>query len=650
MNKRTNKKTEASASHGKGTAEGLQLDKKTVIGITVLLVSIMIFAGVLTRVVPRGQYMTHKVTDSEGAVNDAIINGGYVLTGENVSAQQSGALLGKIANPAEPGFIGEAQDGMFWTASAAEDGSGGVYLVNEESGKYLSFTEKDLSAQKDVWIYDGGTRAVKDVSGKYLSLTQNENGDTASFSLSDAEKTFTLYEKSVEGVLSVSETLQAGKTYVLLLDSYQRVNNFTMPVYKVLLAPILVFTSSTAFTGVVIILMIVLLGGTFLILDKCGVLKYIMAVIIKKFSSKRYLLLAVMVLALMTLSSVAGVLEESVTLVPLAVAISLALGWDSIVGVCISFVSVAFGFTAATFNPFNVVTTQGLLSSYGSTQVKTFSGLWLRLIVFVCVYFLLVGFLILYCKRIEKHPEKSPVYESDKKLREKYIVSDLDAVTQDRNLFRATRAFLIFIGLAFVCIMLDFIFDFGSYLSLGGLAVCFTVGGFIAGHITGLRGKKLFAGFFQGVKTIAPAMPLVIIVIAIAYILNEGMIIHTILHALYNAISGMTSYGAILLLFVFVAVLEFFIGSGTAKAFLIMPLVAPLSEMIGITGNTVVLSFCLADGFTNLLYPTSGIMIIAIGLIGLSYRKWLRFSWPLFVSEFTFSVIAMLFAVWVGYH
>ena len=127
------------------------------------------------------------------------------------------------------------------------------------------------------------------------------------------------------------------------------------------------------------------------------------------------------------------------------------------------------------------------------------------------------------------------------------------------------------------------------------------------------------------------------------------MIVHTILNYVYSLIKGMSPYSAILLLFVFIVVLEFFIGSGTAKAFLIMPIVAPLARLVGISGNSVVLTFCMGDGFTNLLYPTSGIMIIANGLVNLSYGKWLKFSWKLFAAEALLSVAIMHFSIFIGY-
>lgn len=428
-----------------------------------------------------------------------------------------------------------------------------------------------------------------------------------------------------------------------IIDGTYHAVDERMPIWKIILSPVMCFTNSNAVTGIAIILIIILVGGSFLLLDKSGVLKYIMATLIKRFEKKKYALMAIVIFACMALSSVAGVLEESVTLVPLAVAISLALGWDSLVGLGISLVSIAWGFTAATFNPFNVVTVQKL------ANLEVYSGLWLRLIVFVLVYAVLFVFLFLYARKIEKNPRKSIVYESDLALKEKYSIKDMDAVLADEQARKSAKAFIICMLVDVVCIAVDMIFDFGSMLSLPAMAVLFTVGGLIAGHNSGLKGKKLAKDFFGGAKALAPVIPLIIFILAITYILNEGNIMHTILYKVDGIMQGMSPYSAIFLLFGLIAVLEFFIGSGTAKAFLIMPLVAPLSDLVGITRQSVVTTFCMADGFTNLLYPTSGIMIIAIGLVGVSYGKWLKWSWKLFAAEFILGALIMLFMVKINY-
>ena len=443
----------------------------------------------------------------------------------------------------------------------------------------------------------------------------------------------------------------------VIAGTYTEHPEFKLPLWKVALSPVLAFTSSKASVGLAIIAIIVLVGGTFLILDRIGVLKYMMAFIVNRFESRRYLLIAVMVLFGMFLSSTAGILEESLTLVPIAVAISLAMGWDSLTGIGMSFVAVAFGFTAATFNPFNVITVQKL------ADLPVLSGLWLRLIIFVVVYLSLTLFLIAYAKKIEKHPEKSPAYETDKKIRDRYPIEVCRETLNDPQIGKATKVFVI----SLICVLGGTVASFvlsmagtksenellttiGSYASMGCMAVFFPIGGLLAGHVAGLRGKKLLSAFGSGVKTILPVIPLIVFILAITYVLDEGMIMHTVLNALSGALEGVSPYGVILLMFVFTALLEFFVSSGTAKAFLIVPLMAILCDLTGLNRQSVVITFCFADGFTNMLYPTSGLMIIAIGMVGVSYRKWMKWTAKLFIIEAVISVFFMLLSVAVGYH
>lgn len=545
-------KTESLPSEKKENNSGLQLNKKSIALILVLLTVILAFAGVLTQVMPRGEYYTY------------------------------------------PENTYKLSDGTFVTLQ----------------------TDSEFTVDK----------TEKMSESEYLSRLASLGHEVKAV-------------ESFDG-LDIDSAENVGN---MIIDGTYHKIDYRLPIWKIPASLILVFGSDNVTTGIAIIVFIVLIGGTFLILDERGILKYIMAVIIKKFEKKKYLLLCIMIFVCMFLSSTAGILEESVTLVPIAVAISLALGWDSLVGLSISLVAIAFGFTAATFNPFNVVTVQKLAG------IPVFSGLWLRIVMFVLVYAVLATFVVLYAKKIEKNPEKSISYESDKALREKYRLENSEAVLADEKTKKATRAFLLCVCAVIVCIILDFALSLSGMLSMPGMAILFTVGGLSAGYLSGLRGKKLANGFVRGVKTIAPAIPLIFFILAITYILDEGMIVHTILNYVYSLIRGLSPYSAILLLFAFVVVLEFFIGSGTAKAFLIMPIVAPLAQLVGISGNSVVLTFCMGDGFTNLLYPTSGIMIIAIGLVNVSYGKWLKFTWKLFLAEAILAVAIMHFSIFIGY-
>ena len=429
--------------------------------------------------------------------------------------------------------------------------------------------------------------------------------------------------------------------------------DFKLPFWKTFTAPVEVFGSPDALTGVAVVLFIVLIGGTFLILDKSGVLSYIMTAVVHRFSKNKYLLLPIVTLIMMSLSSIVGILEESITLVPLCVAIALALGWDSLTGLSISLISIAFGYSAATFNPFNVVLVQSM------ADLPIFSGLGYRLVIFLGVYIVLNIFVILHAKRVEKNPEKSIVYETDKELRKRFTAGLDESLIQNPLLKRAARAFinciagvLILAAISFIAQRIDAIpatiREYISYGPMFGMAVLFTIGGLRAGYITGIRGKELGGGFLEGAKTIAPIAPLVIFIMAITFLMQEGKIIDTILHFIYTGISGFGTVKSLLLITLFILSLEFLVGSGTAKAFLIMPLVLPLADMVGITRQTIVTAFSMADGFGNILYPTSGIMLIAIGLVNVSYGKFLRYTWKIFLAEYALCVLALVCAVRFG--
>lgn len=441
----------------------------------------------------------------------------------------------------------------------------------------------------------------------------------------------------------------------IIAGSYHEISDeeVNYPFWRVFIAPFEVFTTSDSLIGVGIIAFIILVGGTFFILEKSGVLKYILQQTVNKFADKKYLLMALIILICMCLSSIMGMLEECVTLVPLACAISLALGWDSLVGLGFSSMAIVFGYAAATFNPFNVVLVQSM------AKLPLFSGLWLRVIVFAVTYAILFVFLYLYAKKIEKNPQKSLSYESDKALRAKYLSAESDKVLENPALPKATKTFVISISGVLVLTIISFIAQqfipdpdiasIVSYTPLIAMAVLFTFGGLKAGAIAGIKGKKLFDGFVEGVKTILPCMPLILFILGIAFILDRGKIMDTIINYIDNQMNGFTPFQSLLMITALVIVIEFFVGSGTAKAFLLMPLLLPLVELSGITKQSLVLAFTMGDGYCNILYPTSSMLILSIGLINVSYGKYIRWAWKVFIPIFAAMVGFIWLAVKIGY-
>ena len=426
--------------------------------------------------------------------------------------------------------------------------------------------------------------------------------------------------------------------------------------WRVFISPVetFVFDTATSLTGLVIILVITLIGGTFLILSKSGVMKYMMCVLVKKFAHKKYALLATMIFACMLLSSFAGVLEESITLVPFAIAISLSFGWDSFVGLGFSLLAVAFGYSAATFNPFNVGVVQSMAG------LPMFSGVMYRLLVFAVIYLILIAFFLTYAKRVEKNPKKSLCYETDIELKKQYLVNgDAEEILSNKSLSLASRAFgtslLAVLCITVICLVANIIIDNQTvsdiigYMPLVSMTILFTAGGIRAGKISGFSSKDLKATFIEGIKTILPVAPIIILIICVTYILKSGKIIDTMLYYVHEIIKGENAYISIITIFVVICIFEFFIGSGTAKAFLLMPILLPLVDMIGIGKQNLILSFCISDGFCNVLFPTNGLLMIALGMLGISYLKYIRITWKLFLAEFVAAIGLMLLGQYIGY-
>ena len=224
---------------------------------------------------------------------------------------------------------------------------------------------------------------------------------------------------------------------------------------------------------------------------------------------------------------------------------------------------------------------------------------------------------------------------------------------------KATKAFtsslLGVLVITILCLVANIFIDNGTvsdiigYLPLASMAVLFPVGGLKAGKISGFTGKELGGIFRTGAKSILPCAPIIMIIICVTYILKSGMIIDTLLYWVYNYISTLNPYVALVIIFLVICIFEFFIGSGSAKAFLLMPILLPLVDMIGIGRQNLIVSFCLSDGLCNVLYPTNGLLMIALSIINISYFKYLKCAWKLFLAVLIASVGLTFIGYAIGY-
>ena len=399
-----------------------------------------------------------------------------------------------------------------------------------------------------------------------------------------------------------------------------------MPFWKWALSPILVLGSEGNGSLIGVIVFLLVIGGVFNCLDKSGLMIYMLENITERFGKDRYKLLAYVSLFFMGMGSFIGSFEECVPLVPIMIALSIRLGWDALVGVGMSMLAIGCGFAAGVCNPFTVGVAQQVAG------LPMFSGAGYRAVCFVIIYALLVFFLTRYAKKVERPIEENQTF----------------LTATDSKMDKALKTFL---GIMIVGILLVFSSVFVTALqdlTMIIVAITFLAAGITASRMSGRLGN-LFMTFWNGIVTIFPAVFMILMANSIKYTLVEGNVLETLLQAAIAIASTLPGWSVILFIYLIVLVMNFFISSGSAKAFLLMPLIVPVAEAFGISAQLCVLAFAFGDGFSNVMYPTNAVLLIALGISGVDYGKWLKWSLPFQLVNIVVTSGLLLIGFAIGY-
>jgi uncharacterized ion transporter superfamily protein YfcC len=367
-----------------------------------------------------------------------------------------------------------------------------------------------------------------------------------------------------------------------------------------------------------------------------------------------------------------GMAEETIAFAVIFVPLSISMGYDSIIGVCLCYFAAHVGFAAAILNPFTIGIAQGLAS------VPLFSGIEYRTFCWVIITFVSILLVLLYASRIKKNPKRSPMYESDEYWRQKGN-SHIDEIVYNTPKQAWVVAFLTWavisvfavkypvttfaIGLSTVSApllpILSGLFLLSSFFSLKKsihffvmnilaftmiflvvgvlgyqwyimeIASLFLAMGIITGFASGKKPGEITKLFVEGVKDIVSASLVVGFAGGIIAILNDGQIIDTLLYSLSGSLKGASQISAISIMYLFQSVLNLVITSGSAKAALTIPIMAEFSDIVGLTRQATIMAFQFGAGFTDMIAPTSGVLIGVLGMARIPYAKWLKWVLPI---------------------
>jgi uncharacterized ion transporter superfamily protein YfcC len=442
---------------------------------------------------------------------------------------------------------------------------------------------------------------------------------------------------------SYARTIQEGRE-VIVPGSFQRLERPDYPVWRWFTAPVEILWGPDGLTVITIVVFILLVGVSFAVLDRCGVLHAAVGRVVRAFGRRKYVLLLVISFLFMLVGAFFGIFEEVVPLVPVMLALSYSLGWDSLVGLGMSILATNMGFSAAVTNPFTVGVAQQIAS------LPLFSGAWLRVLVFLAIYAVFAAFLLRYARRVERDPRASAVFGEDRAERAKYEAFDLHALVQGNpRLGKALAWFLAFFALIVLVLVAGPFLPAVSQFALPLVGLLFFFGGVGAGLVSGVGGRAVLGAVGEGLSGIAPGVPLILMAASVKHIVAQGGIMDTILHSASLPFSQAGPFPAALMVYALALVIEFFVASGSAKAFLLMPILLPIADLVGVTRQVAVTAYCFGDGFSNMAYPTNPVLLISLGLTVVGYPRWLKWSLKLWVWVLLISVAFLALAVAVGY-
>lgn len=250
-----------------------------------------------------------------------------------------------------------------------------------------------------------------------------------------------------------------------------------------------------------------------------------------------------------------------------------------------------------------------------------------------------------YAKKVKDNPESSLTYKEDQSKREMYqhigLTEKIKATTRQKW---ASAAAFVFLGILIYGVLARGWF----MVEMSGL---FIMMGIVVGLIAGLKSMEICEGFNEGFRDVLVGAIIVGVARSVAVVMNEGNILDTIVYSLGQAVGDFPSMLSAIGMFLIQMVMSFLVSSGSGQALVTMPIMAPLSDILGVTRQTAVLAYQLADGPGNIIFPTSGYFMATIALAGVAYQKWIKFYLPLFLmwvgAAMVFLIIAQAIK-WTG--
>ena len=352
-----------------------------------------------------------------------------------------------------------------------------------------------------------------------------------------------------------------------------------------------------------IIIFILIVGGSFWLLNSTGAISVGIGRFIRSVGRYHKVVLVAITLLFSLAGAIFGMSEETIPFVGIVVPLVVSMGYDAFLGMFIVYVAANVGFSSAFLNPFTVGIAQEM------AELPLFSGMEYRLFCWAILTLLLILFVLFYAKSVYKAPQAAAEQQTF-------------AAPQPMS---AAQKIILLILFATIVLLVVGVTLWGWYMAeISGL---FLAMGIVSGIVAGYDSGRISSEMIAGAKDILSSALVVGLASGIIVILQEGRIIDSILNSLQAALNNAGGEWSLSAMYGIQALINTIIPSATAKAAITIPIMAPFSDMVGVSRQAMVLAFQFGDGFTNMITPTSGVLIASLSMARISYSDWVRKIW-----------------------
>lgn len=394
---------------------------------------------------------------------------------------------------------------------------------------------------------------------------------------------------------------------------------------------------SAIYTGIVksasTITFMLIIGGAFEVITSTGALTALCKKLSKTFSKHKYAVIPVFLTLFSIFGFTMGMSSEVMIFVPIGITLALFLGLDKVTGTAMIALGAAVGFTAGILNPFNVGVAQDI------AELPLFSGMAYRIVILVILLAATSAYIIIYAKKVAANPEKSVIYG---------IQEDTEYTFEDvsDSISKSQIAVLVIMAAGFGILIYGLSKKGWYFEEMSGL---FIFMGIACGLVSGYGPSRIAKEFGNGAKGIVVGGLIIGIARTVEVILSDAKILDTIVYGIVNIVNVMPGSIKAVGMFICQSLINCVIVSGTGQAAVTMPLMVPVSDLVGISRQTAVLAFQLGDGFSNSVLPMSSSLMGYLAVSKIPYSKWLKFMMPLFLIWTALGCLFMLGALIIGY-